>query len=269
MYYQRLDVREAILGFTNNVVGNAVRECAVYNRKTKSVQRYQSDSRQPINLNSSFDQIAGMDASAFYCSYWYYVGDFDNPVGLDLVWTVRVKQGGMVMAKFTTKLVVDALGEVGVRPWVKFSGSLGFDIVIPLQTVPYEVWMGDLGALDSLHRELTTHIVGSMSDCLPEAEIKPSGSCTVIRIGTDICLLSELRVRRGLLLAPMSLNPETGLVSVPVDLERIDSFKVFDAAPEFAKPDNWQIPYEAALGLLKYATQWQQAASDAALKTVL
>ncbi len=269
MYYQRLDVKEAILSFKNNRVGSAVRECAIYNRESKSVQRYESDSHRPIDLNSGLDQIAGTDASAFYCSYWHYVGDFNNPVGSDLVWTIRAKRGGMATAKFVTKLVVEALDEVGVKPWVKFSGNLGFDLVIPLQAIPYEVWLGDLGALDRLHRELTTHIVGNVNDRMPEAETKATGNYTIIRIETDICLLSELRVRRGLLLAPMSLNPETGLVSVPVDPERIGDFKVFDATPELARPIHWSLPAEPALGLLKYAQQWQQTTSESELKTVL
>jgi hypothetical protein len=246
MYYQRIDVREAVLDFANPGGGNGVRECAIYNPEFRSIQRYigENGSRRPISLDPrGFERALGAGASAFYCSYWRYDRvDFSHPFGRDLVWTIRAKHGGLQMAKLITRLVVDALEEAGIEPRVKYSGDLGFDVIIPLESIPHEAWMGDLGTLDEIHRRLTTHIVGYTREHFPEAELEVLRTSVTVKIGRDVCLLSELRVRRGLLLAPMSLNPQTKLVSVPVDPARLESFSVLDAAPENVRGHRWAPP---------------------------
>jgi hypothetical protein len=243
LYYQRSDVKAAILSFAKTSIGGAIRECAVYNSKFKGVQRYfgENGSRQPISLDASkFDYILRKGGSAFYCSYWYYDStDFTNPIGRDLVWIVRAKHGGLRVAKFITRLLLDALREVGVEPWVKYSGDLGFDVIVPLETIPYGAWMGNLETLNEIHLELTEHIVDYMYEHFPEAEIKSLQTSTTIKMGEDICLLSELRVRRGLLLAPMSLNPKTDFASVPINPSRLESFSVMEATPENVKNRDW------------------------------
>jgi hypothetical protein len=255
MYYQRFDVRTAILNFAKGGLSGGVRESAIYNSRFRSVQRYigENGSRRPIDLNTSdFDNLLGEGGSAFYCSYWYYdSADFAQPIGRDLVWTVRAKRGGLRVAKFTTRLVLDALREVGVEPWVKYSGDLGFDIIIPLETIPQEIWMGSLETLDDIHRGLTAHIASHIREHLPEAEVKVIRASVIVKIEHDVCLLSELRVRRGLLLAPMSLNPETNLASVPVDPASLESFSVLDATPENIKSHHWASP-TVNPGLLRF-----------------
>jgi hypothetical protein len=255
MYYQRTDVREAILNFANPGVWG-VRECAIYNQRFKSIQRYvgENGSKEPISLRASnFNGILEAGASAFYSSYWLYEGvDFTHPIGRDLVWTIRARHGGLFMAKLVAKLVVDALQEEQIEPRVKYSGDLGFDVIIPLESIPYEAWMGNLRALDELHQELTIHIIGHIREHFPEAEVDERQSSATIRVGSDVCLLSELRVRRGLLLAPMSLNPETNLVSVPVDPARLESFSAREATPGSVRSCRWTPP-TLAYSLLRFA----------------
>lgn len=265
MYYQRFDVREAILCSARS--SNGIRECAIYNSKFKSLQRYfgENGSRGPIRLNrSDFDRILQGGASAFYCSYWCYDGmDFTHPIGRDLVWVIRTKHGSFFVTKFITKLVLDALEEAGVKAKVKYSGDLGFDVVIPLETIPYEGWMGDLKVLDDLHQKLSAHIIDYIRERFPEVEVEGHRASATIRIGDDICLLSELRVRRGLLLAPMSLNPRTGMVSVPIDSEQVNSFKILDADPQYVKGTDWSEPVVPAYGLLRYMERSRFAAAEA------
>jgi hypothetical protein len=270
MYYQRFDVKRTIVDFANSSVGNGFRECAIYDNNAESIQRHvgENGGRHLVSFSSGaeFEKATTTGASAFYCSYWHYDGlDFSHPVGRDLVWTIRAKKGGLEFAKVVTSLAIRALEEAGVsEPWVKYSGDLGFDIVVPLEGVPLEAWMGDLRALDELQIELTNCIVEHLREHAPNFDTG-FGQPVAIKRGMDTCLLSELRVRRGLLLAPMSLNPETGLVSVPVDPDRVSSFSVLDASPENVQRAGWAPPTEVAYGLLRHARTWQAATSAPAV----
>jgi hypothetical protein len=172
-------------------------------------------------------------------------------VGRDLVWTIRAKRGGLRIAKFITQLVLDALQEVGVEPQLKYSGDLGFDIIIPLDIIPYETWMGKLEVLDEIHRELTGFIVSHMREHLPEAEVEFTRGQAIIKLNQDVCLLSELRIRRGLLLAPMSLNPETNFVSVPINPNQLESFSVIEATRENVRNQS-RIPATMNHSFLKF-----------------
>jgi len=262
MYYNRIDVKRTILSFANPSGSNEFRECAIFNKHIKSLQRYVNncDEKYPIILNtpSAITHAVSQGASAFYCSYWRYDGlDFDKPIGRDLVWTLRTKHGGLGFVKHIAALVVKAFEDIGIVPWVKYSGDLGFDLVIPLDTIPHELWMGQLDVLDDLQKELTDSIVSQMYKYSHNIEIKNKGASIEIIQEGKTCLLSELRARRGLLLAPMSLNPETGLVSVPVDPKRINSFSILDASPSNVKSFDWEFgsaPMSAQIG---YPHSWR------------
>jgi hypothetical protein len=141
---------------------------------------------------------------------------------------------------------------LGIEPWVKYDGHLGFDIIVPLACVPYEAWLGDLRTLDEIHRKLTEYIASTISGAPSVACHAISSSSLQLRTGAGTCLLSELRVRRGLLLAPMSLNPRTELVSLPVDPDHLDSFGVLHATPVNAKPASWRLPPSPARALLQF-----------------
>lgn len=261
MYYQRLDVKRAITDFAGARGSNGFRECAIFNKRIKSLQRHLGDKKwkYPVVLNSpsAISQVVGMGASAFYCSYWRYDGlDFTRPLGRDLVWAVRAKHGGLEFAKSVTAWVLKALEDIGIEPWVKYSGDLGFDLIIPLETIPYEAWMGDLELLNTLQKELTDSIVSYLHERFSDVIVEGATSSVEIKQGVKICRLSELRARRGLLLAPMSLNPETGLVSIPVDPKRINVFSVLDASPSNARPFEWSHPPTTVNESMKYTRLW-------------
>ncbi|MDI6884644.1 MAG: hypothetical protein QMD00_05940 [Hadesarchaea archaeon] len=270
MYYQRLDVRRAIMDFANASGSFGLRESAFYNSRVKSMQRYigENGSKHPVTLDSpaAVEQALSLGASAFYCSYWRHDGHGPNhPTGRDLVWTIRAERGGLEFAKLTTVRVLEALAEAGIEPWVKYCGDLGFDLIIPLEAIPYEAWSGNLEALSEIQEELTNYIEGYLCEHFSDITIEGTSSPIEIKRGTETCLLSELRVRRGLLLAPMSLNPETGLVSVPVDPKQVGSFSIFDASPGNVWAFEWVQPSRAVYGLMRYARAWQPASAQTKL----
>jgi hypothetical protein len=142
---------------------------------------------------------------------------------------------------------------------VKYSGDLGFDLVIPLEMIPCEAVVGDLDSLAGLQEELTSYIGSYLRDRFPGVAVGGITSPIEIRKEEKICLLSEFRARRGLLLAPMSICPETGLVSVPVDPKEIDIFSVLDASPNNARSFEWAQPSKVAHSLLERIRPWEPA----------
>ena len=243
-YYERPDVRQTIIGFAKAGNGRAVRECAFYNTQTKSLQRHFNGGKEKkivvFDSEQTFELALAKGASAFYCSYWRYEDPREpqHPAGHDLVWTVRAASGGLGFAKAVTKEVLEALSDWVDEPWVKYSGELGFDLMLPLEAIPGECWAGEVGALSDVQRGLTDYIVSY----LIERDFSVGGFTSPFRIeqASKTCLLSELRVRRGLLLAPMSLNPRSGLVSLPLDPARIEGFSALDASQADAKPCEWK-----------------------------
>jgi hypothetical protein len=271
MYYQRADVRQAITSFANASGSGDFREGAFYNSRVRTLQRYfnEGGARRPVILDKpeELDHALTLGASAFYCSNWRYQRqDFSRPIGHDLVWTIRAKRGGLEFARVATIWVLEALADASVsEPWVKYSGSLGFDLVIPLDMIPCEVQAGGADSLAGLQEELTSYIGGYLRERFPNIIVDGVTSPIEIKKGEKTCLLSEFRARRGLLLAPMSLCPETGLVSVPVGPRVIGEFSVFDASPKNARAFEWVRPSKIAHELVRQIRPWQQAPARAKL----
>ncbi|MEM2878131.1 MAG: hypothetical protein QXG10_01040 [Candidatus Hadarchaeales archaeon] len=256
MYYQRIDVKNAVCGYSTSSKSYGVREGAFFNARKKTFQRYTEtiDGKKPVELTpSEVSKAAEAGAIAFYCSYWLYdCNDFREPTGRDLVWVIRIEKGDLEFAKKLTRAAAEALWEAGAEPFVKYSGDLGFDIILPLESIPFEVWHGNIDALDDLQGELSDVIVSSIRSRLG---LVVEGDRHSFKIKEDekTSLLSELRVKRGLLLAPMSINPETGLVSVPVDPRELDNFTIFDASPSKVIGKIWRFGSGPSYGLIKYA----------------
>jgi len=257
MYYERHDVRQAIMDYANANGSTGGRECAFYNARAKSIQRYIEDggSQVPISLTTpaGLNKALNSGASAFYCSYWRQQWDDPaHPMGRDLVWTTRARQGGLKFAKEVTAWTTRALEEAGIsKPWVKYSGELGFDLVIPLEAIPCESLNGGIESLRDLQEGLTSYIVSYIRDWFPDVLVDGASSSIEIKREKETCLLSELRARRGLLLAPMSLSPQTGLVSVTVDPRQVERFSVYDASPEDARGVDWKPPADVANNLIR------------------
>ena len=257
MYYNRFDVRAALLNFTRTTEGTGVRETAIYNSRTHTLQRYlgNNGSKHPVQIHpENIDDLVSMGAVAFFCSYWRYSSlDFQNPIGRDLVWIVRAEKGGLKATKETVKYIIEILRSLGVEAWLKYDGDRGFDIIIPLEAIPYEGWMGDLSALDEIQHQLTDFIASHLDERFPNSQRRFSDSSLRIEMDSGVCLLSELRVRRGLLLAPMSLNPKTDLISVPITPEQLETFTVLNATKEHVQPTEWKLPEFPSYSLMRFA----------------
>lgn len=250
-YYKRADVRRAILDFACESSGNPIRECAFYNRKIRSMQRYltrtDAEMDRPMVLDSTttLELALRAGATAFYASYWRYAypRELRYPIGHDLVWTVRALRGGLQPAKRLTSLVIEALADGGLEePWIKYSGQLGFDLIIPLEAIPADAWRGDAGLLADLQQALTRYVVDYLTERQPDFRFDVSKSRVTIKFEGNTCLLSELRRRRGLLLAPMSLCPSSGLVSTPLAPGSIPEFSALGASPSDVIAYKWTTP---------------------------
>jgi hypothetical protein len=255
-YYSRFDARRTILDFASAGGSEAVREGAFYNKRGGTIQRHLDDGEIVIlDSNDAIDRALRAEASAFYCSYWRYVQprELRHPIGRDLIWTMRAKSGGLKFVKAATAAIIEVMFDAGFyKPWVKYSGELGFDLVVPLESIPSDAWAGDFKALDDIQDEITSYIAGSLVE-RPNFQVLLEGSRVTIREGSNTCLLSELRAGRGLFLVPMSLNPRSGLVSLPIAPEEVENFSVFDASPADASPYEWMPQRDAARKLIRRA----------------
>ncbi len=268
-YYRRQYVRRAILDFVHSGRPFPIRECAFYNRRVKSLQRYlvfPDHRRRPVVLDSdaSFETVLRSGAMAFYCSYWRYArpSELIGPIGRDLVWTIRAKSGGLQFAKQVTISSLRTLESEGFyHPWVKYSGTLGFDIIIPFETISDGI-PANSSSLDEAQKMLTRRIASHLAH--EGYRVKLDGSKVVIKSGSDTCLLSELWWSRGLLLAPMSLHPNSGLVSVPIAPEDVQNFSVLEASPENIHTYRWGFIRRDQERLVP-ATEWRSPAHGSAL----
>ncbi len=222
-----------------------VRECAFYNKKIGQIQRSPTqgdDSVLVLDSEDAFTSALKANATAFYSSYWRY----SNPAeasgirGRDLVWSIKAVEGGLSVSKEVATLFLDALEVEGFPdPFVKYSGKLGFDVLVPLERIQSGS-PEDLDFLFNFHRNLTESISEYITD-RKSLELKSDGTTVKLagRLGT--CLLTELRWRRGLLLAPMSLHPGSGLVSLPLLPSEVSDFSVLRASPENVHAREWSI----------------------------
>ncbi|MBS3815276.1 MAG: hypothetical protein KGY45_01785 [Hadesarchaea archaeon] len=245
-FYNRKDVRRAILDFVYSGSPAPLRECAFYNEKTGGIQRHvKNDSNEDsifvLESDSSFSQSLKAGASAFYSSYWRYNNPFKakQEKGRDLAWTIRATEGGLPLAKNITSSFVEVLNEEGFSPLVKYSGRLGFDVLVLLEDAEERIVL-DRKAIIKTQEKLTQRLSTKVSDRL-NFKLSKNNSKFIFKGGSGTCLLYELSWGRGLLLAPMSLHPSSGLVSTPVPPTKIKEFSARNASPEGPFPHKWNL----------------------------
>ncbi|MFP4005256.1 MAG: hypothetical protein ACLFUR_00860 [Candidatus Hadarchaeia archaeon] len=241
-YYRQKRVRRAIIDFVYSGFPDPIRECAFFNEDVKNIQRHISSGSSILVLDSEevVAELLNRGSSAFYASYWRY-SDPNNASdirGRDLAWSIKAEEGGLSATKELTEQFLAALEKEGFPdPLVKYSGELGFDVMIPMEKVAPGS-SRDLKFLTRTQEKITVSCVdfidakGSFDSGGEGSKIRFKG-----RLGT--CLLTELRWRRGLILAPMSLHPRSGLVSVPVQPREIPDFSVLDATPKNVQVRRW------------------------------
>lgn len=245
-YYHRRDVRQGILDFVFSGSSTPLRECAFYNEKIGRIQRHvypnESDySVFVISSDSSFNYSLHEGATAFYSSYWRYSNPYaaKHPRGRDIVWTLRAKEGGLSIVKEVGSTLIDVLQDEGFCPLVKYSGELGLDILIPFEDAE-EMSVFDSDSVYKAQWKFTWRISNKVSD-RTDFILSKRNSHFVFKGSLGTCLLSELSWRRGLILAPMSLHPSSGLVSLPISLNEINDFSPLNASPESVFSFKWSI----------------------------
>lgn len=245
-YYRRRGISKAIIDFVYSGNPAPQREGGFYNGNIDGIQRHtpddDGDSVLVIDSQEELSKALRVGATAFYSSYWRY-SDPSEPSGIrgrDLVWSIRAEEGGLSVAKKATTLFIESLEEEGFsHPSVKYSGELGFDVLIPLEDVQTGS-PSDLDFLSDIHSDLTN----SASDYIESRSsfgVAKEGSGLRLTGNMGTCLLTELRWSRGLLLAPMSLHPSSGLVSVPLLPREVPEFSVVEASPGKVRPRDWDI----------------------------
>lgn len=228
-----------------------VREGAFYNTEVDGIQRHfpdEGDSIFVLDSDEAFFRALRTGAEAFYGSYWRYSDPSraSGVKGRDLVWSLEASEGGLSVARKVADLFMEVLEEEGFpHPLVKYSGKLGFDIMIPLEDVQTGS-PDDLGFLTEVHRNLTNSALDYLKS---EGSFEVEGGSSKFKLKDSLgtCLLTELRWGRGLLLAPMSLHPSSGLVSVPLLPNEVPQFSVVEASPEKIHPREWNVGQTSSL----------------------
>ncbi len=148
---------------------------------------------------------------------------------------------GYVYAKEAAILLVKALRAHGVKNvFVKFSGSRGFHIAVPFESLPKEVEGESIvkmypELLQNVARYLAAFIKNKLGEVLidkyPELVneiVEKDGTINPYRI----MVIEENWSIRHLFRAPYSLNEKTWLVSVPLTFDQLKEFDTSSAAME-------------------------------------
>jgi len=128
-----------------------------------------------------------------------------------------------------TRPVIEWLRQIGAVFKIKFSGNCSPHIIIPAEAFPEQINGKHMfpGQHSSFFRNLT--------------EIVKS------KIKQPRYLDTSFHIKEHFLRLAYSLNEMTGLVSLPIDINRYDSFQPADANPSTMRPLNgwWSIPKDA------------------------
>ncbi|HIH59502.1 MAG: hypothetical protein QT08_C0022G0006 [archaeon GW2011_AR17] len=252
-YYSRKDIQEALLKVCDD------REVA---------PRYgEGFGRRPDTLQYPGDilEMAKKGATSFHISeeHWHdplqlkagmSKKDLDeNRKGWDLILDIDTVHWDY--AKWTAYFLIEALKFHDVKNIaVKFSGSKGFHIAVPFASFPEEVngvkthklfpegpriitaylqnMIHEMLANKILEKENIANICQKTnlkrSDLIKDGKFDP-----FVLIEIDTVLISN----RHLFRAPYSLHEKTGLVSLPIDIDKILTFDKREADPKIVKAD--------------------------------
>ncbi len=164
--------------------------------------------------------------------------------GWDLILDIDCNEG-YVYAKCAAEMLIRALRAHGIKNvFVKFSGSRGFHVAVPFESMPREV---EGKPIEELYPELLQNIARYLKHLIKErlAEVLVRRHPEIYeKIVTDegdmnpynIMEIEENWSVRHLFRAPLSLNEKTWLVSLPISPEELPSFD-----PEMAKIENVKV----------------------------
>jgi len=165
--------------------------------------------------------------------------------GWDLVLDI---DGPFELSKIAAKLLIDALKFHDIGKFsVKFSGNKGFHIIIPFESFPEKVRNENtkdlfpegprkiaeyLKSFMYNHKEKNFLLREKIVEKYPKEYESLDDPFSIVDI--DTVLISSRHMFR----APYSLHEKSGLVSIPIDPDKIDEFHKDDAKPENVKVES-------------------------------
>ncbi len=262
-YYSREDVQKAILDFAKNreigvmydgyfgkrpdIIENLYDVKKFYKDGVMSFHCSEERWENPLLLNNSNFSEEEKNKNR---KGWDLILDLD---GVDFE-----------LSRIVAKIICDFLSEIGIKSTsIKFSGNKGFHIGVPFEAFSSEI-LG-IGKTKDLFpdvaRKIASYIVYELKGRIAKAILEFGGSLEKLAqkyefeiedlissdpltlnfdwmklIEVDTILISS----RHLFRMPYSLNEKSGLVSVPIKIEKIGEFqkfwaKSFNVKPEFNK----------------------------------
>ncbi len=184
--------------------------------------------------------------------------------GFDLIFDIDSKSS-FEHARTAAVMLCNFLADSGVKPTVKFSGRRGFHVAISAAALPASI---DYKPVTSCYPEIPQAVGAYIKDQirgrLIDTLISDAGGVAALTQGMSVPDLSPWNFvdiesnwgARHLFRAPYSLHEKTWLVSLPLRLFKLKSFR-----PEDAKPGAAGAPYlvnksEEATDLLVAALDW-------------
>lgn len=233
-YYEQEELQERVL------------ELAEYREIVPTYPNGYGKRPDAVNFPGDFEQFIENGAVAFHSS----VERWRNPLLIDQVseldnlreiWDLVIDidcDDSFELSKDTTELIVEELRQHGIENiYVKFSGNRGFHIGVRGEAFPQKI--GDEDYSD-LYPNLARGIVDYLRDQLREKmerRVRDRGFEKEMQTddGIDPYQVSDIENdwgQRHLFRMPYSLNEKSGLVSVPIDPDRIREFEKDDAKIE-------------------------------------
>ena len=167
-------------------------------------------------------------------------------IGWDLVFDPDVQD--FEIAKITTKVVAEFLKKHRISDFIiKFSGGKGFHVIVPFETFPESI---DFKPISKWYPELLEIVIQYFKHSMKEKlrdellaldtpfnlakRVNKNITDILDEEGIDPFKIVNLDVFgfRHLIRAPYSLHEKTLLVSVPVELKKLEKFEREEAKPE-------------------------------------
>lgn len=275
-YYSRPEIQKALLNFAKD------REIGVYLNtffvKRPDILEHISDVRNFVEKG----------ATSFHASEERWT----NPLLLSLTisedekennrcgWDLILDLDGVDFeyAKIFGKIIVDYLTEIGIKNLsVKFSGNKGFHLGIPFEAMPKYLGIQETRKLfPELPKKISGFLIKELESKMISEILKRDGSIENIaqKYNLDISelILNEngveklnylrlieidtiLIATRHLFRSPYSFNEKSGLVSIPIEKNRILEFQKDEAKPENVDPKKYE-DFE----FLNYNSEYKQDA---------
>ncbi|MCA9495992.1 MAG: hypothetical protein KC589_03540 [Nanoarchaeota archaeon] len=167
-------------------------------------------------------------------------------------------------AQIAGKIIIEFLEELGIKNIsTKFSGNKGFHIAIPFEAFSKNIiGIGETRTLfPQAARKIASYIMfevkGKISKQILENEKSIENIAKKYNIPLEDLINDDpkslnfnfekvieidtiLIASRHLFRMPYSLNEKSGLVSIPVENNKITSFKKFEANPDMVKPEKYE-----------------------------